>query len=53
MASGPERVQAALAGLGLDTEVVRVPGSAKTAQLAAESAGAPARKRASRTASAR
>ena len=37
MASGPERVQAALAGLGLDTEVVRVPGSAKTAQLAAES----------------
>jgi prolyl-tRNA editing enzyme YbaK/EbsC (Cys-tRNA(Pro) deacylase) len=39
MASGPERVQAALAALGLDTEVVRVPGSAKTAQLAAESVG--------------
>jgi prolyl-tRNA editing enzyme YbaK/EbsC (Cys-tRNA(Pro) deacylase) len=37
MASGPERVQAALAGFGLDTLVVRVPGSAKTAQLAAAS----------------
>ena len=35
MASGPERVQAALAALGLDTQVIRVPGSAKTAQLAA------------------
>jgi Cys-tRNA(Pro) deacylase len=39
MASGPERVQAALADLGLTTQVVRVPGSAKTAQLAAESVG--------------
>jgi Cys-tRNA(Pro) deacylase len=39
MASGPERVQAALAALGLETQVVRVPGSAKTAQLAAEAVG--------------
>jgi prolyl-tRNA editing enzyme YbaK/EbsC (Cys-tRNA(Pro) deacylase) len=39
MASGPERVQAALLALGLDTQVVRVPGSAKTAQLAADSVG--------------
>jgi Cys-tRNA(Pro) deacylase len=39
MASGPERVQAALAGLGLNIQVVRVPGTAKTAVQAAESVG--------------
>src|SRR4051794_18215076 len=39
MASGPERVQAALDALGLEIQVVRVPGSAKTAVLAAESVG--------------
>jgi Cys-tRNA(Pro) deacylase len=38
MASGPERVQAALAALGLDAQVVRV-GNAKTAQQAAEAVG--------------
>ena len=41
MASGPERVQAALAALDLDVQVVRVPGSAKTAILAAEAVGCP------------
>ena len=39
MASGPERVQAALDGLGLDIRVVRVPGSSKTAQQAADAVG--------------
>jgi prolyl-tRNA editing enzyme YbaK/EbsC (Cys-tRNA(Pro) deacylase) len=41
MASGPERVQAALEALDLDVQVVRVPGSAKTAILAAEAVGCP------------
>jgi len=41
MASGPERVQAALDALGLGIAVVRVPGSAKTAALAAEAVGCP------------
>ena len=39
MASGPERVQAALAALDLRVTVIRVPGSAKTALQAAESVG--------------
>ncbi len=39
MASGPERVQAALDALGLGVQVVRVPGTAKTAVQAAESVG--------------
>ncbi len=39
MASGPQRVQAALDALHLDVQVVRVPGSAKTAVQAAESVG--------------
>lgn len=39
MASGPERVQAALDALGLEIRVVRVPGTAKTAQQAADSVG--------------
>ncbi len=39
MASGPERVQAALDELGLAARVVRVPGSAKTAQQAADAVG--------------
>ena len=38
MASGPERVQAALAALGLDAPVLRV-GSSKTAQQAAAAVG--------------
>ena len=42
MASGPERVQVALEALDLDVQVIRVPGSAKTAILAAESVGCPA-----------
>src|SRR3954469_956984 len=40
MASGPERVQAALAALGLaDVQVVRLPASTKTAPLAAAAVG--------------
>ncbi|HUS15960.1 MAG TPA: YbaK/EbsC family protein [Chloroflexia bacterium] len=39
MASGPERLQAALDELGLGIQVVRVPGSAKTAVMAAEAVG--------------
>ena len=39
MASGPERVQAALAALGLDITVLRLPGSTKTAIEAAEAVG--------------
>ena len=35
MASGPERVQAALAALGLEIAVLRLPGSTKTAKEAA------------------
>jgi len=41
MASGPERVQAALDALGLGIQVVRVPGSSKTAVQAAEAVGCP------------
>ncbi|HMA37802.1 MAG TPA: YbaK/EbsC family protein [Chloroflexia bacterium] len=41
MASGPERVQAALDALELEIQVLRVPGSAKTAGLAAEAVGCP------------
>lgn len=41
MASGPERVQAVLDELDLGVRVIRVPGSAKTAILAAESVGCP------------
>jgi prolyl-tRNA editing enzyme YbaK/EbsC (Cys-tRNA(Pro) deacylase) len=40
-ASGPERVQAALEALGLDIAIMRVPGTAKTAQQAADAAGCP------------
>ena len=39
MASGPERVQAALDALQLGVQVVRVPGSSKTAVQAAEAVG--------------
>jgi prolyl-tRNA editing enzyme YbaK/EbsC (Cys-tRNA(Pro) deacylase) len=39
MASGPERVQAALDALGLDIHALRVPGSAKTAVQAADAVG--------------
>jgi Cys-tRNA(Pro) deacylase len=39
MASGPERVQAALDALDLGVQVVRVPGSSKTAVQAAEAVG--------------
>lgn len=39
MASGPERVQAALAALGLDVQVLRLPDSTKTAPLAAAAVG--------------
>ncbi|HEX6608379.1 MAG TPA: YbaK/EbsC family protein [Chloroflexia bacterium] len=41
MASGPERLQAVLDELDLGVQVIRVPGSAKTAILAAESVGCP------------
>ena len=39
MASGPERVQAALDGLGLDTRVLRLPDSTRTAPEAAKAVG--------------
>ena len=39
MASGPERVQAALAARGLDIAVLRLPGSTKTAVQAAAAVG--------------
>ena len=39
MASGPERVQAALDALGVDAQVVRLPDSTKTAPLAAAAVG--------------
>lgn len=41
MASGPERLQAALDALGLDIRVIRVPGTAKTAAQAADAVGCP------------
>jgi prolyl-tRNA editing enzyme YbaK/EbsC (Cys-tRNA(Pro) deacylase) len=39
MASGPERVQAALDGLGIDARVLRLPDSTRTAPEAAKAVG--------------